>query len=235
MKSLQLVPYEFKGRLLRTFSEDGETYFVAKDACEMLGYGNTPEALRKHVHEDDVMKRDSVPDSLGRRNTQNCINESGLYALIFGSTLPAAKEFKRWVTKEVLPEIRKTGQFVSKAGIILNERSIGRVKHLFAMEIEENKFLKMKVAKLELQLILKTSKRLRMDDVERMYDLNMDIDVGSLNMTEQELARAFGMSYDRFKRILSLYDNTKGLYIDHQKRLKARDFDGELEVEDGNS
>lgn len=97
---------------IRTISnEQGEVLFFAKDVCMALGYGNSREALRKHVNGDDVTKRDTV-DSLGRKNLASFINESGLYALILSSKLESAKRFKHWVTSEVLPSIRKQGGYI---------------------------------------------------------------------------------------------------------------------------
>lgn len=91
--------------------EGDEVFFCAVDVCRALGYGNSREALRKHVEEDDVTKRDTI-DSMGRKQYTSFINESGLYALVFASKLPKAREFKHWVTSVVLPQIRKTGGYI---------------------------------------------------------------------------------------------------------------------------
>ena len=85
---------------------------MAKDVLVALGYRNISKALADHVDEDDVTKRYPIEDSLGRRQMVNVINESGLYALILGSKLPSARAFKRWVTAEVLPQIRATGGYI---------------------------------------------------------------------------------------------------------------------------
>ena len=90
--------------------EDGEPWFLANDVCQILGYSNPWDAIAKHVDEDDLAKREVI-DSMGRNQVSNFINESGLYALIFGSQKQEAREFKKWVTGTVLPSIRKTGQF----------------------------------------------------------------------------------------------------------------------------
>ena len=91
-------------------TDDGEPLFCASDVCGALGYLNPRKALADHVYEDDVTKRYTI-DTLGRQQESNFVNESGLYALIFGSKLEGAKDFKRWVTSEVLPAIRKTGRY----------------------------------------------------------------------------------------------------------------------------
>ena len=95
------------GQVRTTTGENGTPFFCAVDVCRALGYGNSRDALRKHVMEDDVAKRDTI-DSIGRKQQTSFINESGFYALVFSSKLPKAREFKHWVTSEVLPQIRKT-------------------------------------------------------------------------------------------------------------------------------
>lgn len=95
---------------IRTVQLNNETYFVGKDVAEALGYERATKAIQDHVDSDD---KDEVPiqDSIGRMQKTPVITESGLYALIFGSKLESAKRFKHWVTSEVLPTIRKTGQY----------------------------------------------------------------------------------------------------------------------------
>lgn len=96
---------------LRTIEIDGEPWFVGKDVAAALGYTKERNALDKHVDKDDALKR-GVTDSMGRTQQMTIINESGLYSLIFSSKLPSAKEFKHWVTSEVLPSIRKNGAYI---------------------------------------------------------------------------------------------------------------------------
>ena len=95
---------------IRTCMVDGETYFVGKDVALALGYKKTENALIMHVDKDDTLKQGGV-DRLGRKNQVIFINESGLYSLILSSKLESAKRFKRWVTSEVLPAIRKNGRY----------------------------------------------------------------------------------------------------------------------------
>ena len=97
---------------IRVMVKDGEPWFVGKDVAEVLGYANTMDALAKHVDEDD--KQTSQIAMLGQSRRMTIINESGLYSLILSSKLPQAKEFKRWVTSEVLPSIRKTGAYLTQ-------------------------------------------------------------------------------------------------------------------------
>lgn len=96
---------------LRTIEIDGEPWFVGKDVAAALGYTKERNALDKHIDKDDALKR-GVTDSMGRTQQMTIINESGLYSLILSSKLPSAKEFKHWVTSEVLPSIRKNGAYI---------------------------------------------------------------------------------------------------------------------------
>ena len=116
MKSLQVFKNDEFGTV-RTVTIDGEPYFVGKDVAEILGYSNASKAVISHVDEDDkqfVML--DIADSqngnvLYGQSKTAIINESGLYSLILSSKLPTAKKFKRWVTNEVLPSIRKHGMY----------------------------------------------------------------------------------------------------------------------------
>ncbi len=108
MTELQIFNSEEFGDI-RTVTIDNEPWFVGKDVAEALGYSNSRKALADHVHEDD--KGVTKCDTLGGKQDLTIINESGLYALIFGSKLESAKRFKHWVTSEVLPSIRKTGSY----------------------------------------------------------------------------------------------------------------------------
>lgn len=94
---------------VRSLEIEGKPWFVGKDVASILGYKDTSDALKKHVDDDDKLTR-QFADS-GQNRDMFVINESGLYSLILCSKLPAAKEFKRWVTTEVLPSIRKYGMY----------------------------------------------------------------------------------------------------------------------------
>ncbi|WP_029470647.1 phage antirepressor [Blautia producta] len=95
---------------VRTVTIDNEPWFVGKDVAEALGYSDTNKAVTMHVEEEDKKLNDKSSSSFGQRGA-TLINESGLYALIFGSKLESAKRFKHWVTSEVLPAIRKHGAY----------------------------------------------------------------------------------------------------------------------------
>lgn len=96
---------------IRAMSEGGDPWFVAKDVCGILGYANPSKAIADHVENEDKLNNETL-SSLGQRGGW-LINESGLYSLIFGSKKPEAKAFKRWVTHEVLPAIRRTGGYIA--------------------------------------------------------------------------------------------------------------------------
>ena len=103
--------FNFHGQEVRTLTIDDEPWFVGKDVADILGYAKPLDAISRHVDEDDSVKY-GLTDNLGRTQNTIIINESGLYSLILSSKLPQAKEFKRWVTSEVLPAIRKQGGFI---------------------------------------------------------------------------------------------------------------------------
>lgn len=94
---------------LRTITINEEPWFVAKDACDMLGIANSKDVIRRQLDSDEKLKRQIVASGQGRDVW--CINESGLYNLIFRSNKPEAKQFRKWVTSEVLPSLRKTGHY----------------------------------------------------------------------------------------------------------------------------
>lgn len=106
----EIQTFDFDGSGIRTLTIGEEPYFVGKDVAEVLGYERPTKAIQDHVDEED---KDAVPiqDSIGRMQRTPVINESGLYSLILGSKLPEAKRFKRWVTSEVLPSLRRNGMY----------------------------------------------------------------------------------------------------------------------------
>lgn len=106
-----LQTWSYENSEIRTIEKDGEPWFVGKDVAAVLGYANASKAIQDHVDTEDKLNNDSL-SSLGQRGGW-LINESGLYSLILSSKLPNAKKFKRWVTSEVLPSIRKHGAYMT--------------------------------------------------------------------------------------------------------------------------
>ena len=130
-----LITFENMGFGKFTVMEkDGEFFFIGKEVAEKLGYANTRDALVRHVDIDD--KADVVFHDGRQRRNMVSINESGLYALILSSKLPQAKEFKRWVTTEVLPSIRKNGGYIKNQEKMSNEEILANAvllaNHLIA-------------------------------------------------------------------------------------------------------
>ncbi|EIE3609033.1 phage antirepressor [Staphylococcus pseudintermedius] len=111
----ELQTFNFEELPVRTLTVDDEPYFVGKDVSDILGYSNSRKALSDHVDEEDKLTSQIV--TAGQRRNQTLINESGLYSLIFSSKLDSAKRFKRWVTSEVLPAIRKHGIYATDSVI----------------------------------------------------------------------------------------------------------------------
>ena len=108
MNELQIFNSEEFGEI-RTVTIDNEIYFVGKDIAKALGFSNPRDAISTHVFDED--RGVETIDTLGGKQNMTVVNESGLYALVFGSRLESAKRFKHWVTSEVLPTIRKTGGY----------------------------------------------------------------------------------------------------------------------------
>ena len=126
--ALQIFKNQDFGKI-RCVLIDGEVWFVGKDVALALGYKNFRDALRVHVDEEDKKDGVAIRDSIGRQQAPTLINESGLYSLILTSKLPKAKEFKHWVTSEVLPSIRKTGAYVVDKAYLkwLETRTQGKI------------------------------------------------------------------------------------------------------------
>ena len=119
---------------LTVMKKDGEFFFIGKEVAEKLGYSNTRDALVRHVDIDD--KADVVFHDGRQRRSMVSINESGLYSLILSSKLPQAKEFKKWITTEVLPSIRKNGGYIKNQKNMSNEEILANAvllaNHLIA-------------------------------------------------------------------------------------------------------
>ena len=121
MNNLQL--FNFEGNNVRTLKVDDEPRFVAKDVAKILGYSRTADAVRTHVDPED--KGVGEIQTPGGKQKLQIINESGLYSLILSSKMPNARKFKRWVTSEVLPAIRKHGAYMTdeKAFDVVNNKN----------------------------------------------------------------------------------------------------------------
>lgn len=164
---------------------DNEPWFVGKDVAEALGYAKPLNAIAQHVDNDDSLKR-GLTDSLGRLQKTIFINESGLYSLILSSKLESAKKFKKWVTSEVLPSIRKTG------GYKLPEISYPQSLRLLADEIEKNK-------KLELENSIQAQ---QINEMKPKADYCDKILSSKSLLTITQIAKDYGMSGKAMNQIL---------------------------------
>lgn len=181
---LQIFENETFGNV-RVLEKNGEPWFVAKDIAEILQYKEPHKAIVRHVDEEDRMKRPIL--SNGGVQESWLINESGLYSLILSSNLPNAKQFKRWVTSEVLPSIRKHGAYMTedviKQAILTPDFLIGLAQELKA-EQEKNKELAALTAYQEQQIaefkpvkdyvdrILSTKSTMTITQIAADYDLS---------------------------------------------------------------
>ena len=130
---------------MRSIRIDGEAWLAGKDVANILGYADPSSAVSKHVDDEDKTTLPIRQDGSNYQTNMTFINESGVYALVFSSKLPKAKEFKRWVTSEVLPAIRKTGSYSQPKPVELPKprRSILEVQSLDFGDDMELRIMKM--------------------------------------------------------------------------------------------
>lgn len=145
MNEVQL--FNFENHEVRSLLINSEPWFVGKDVAEILSYSNTRKALTDHVDTEDKMDGVTIRDSIGRNQKPVLINESGLYSLVLSSKLPSAKKFKRWVTSEVLPALRKTGQYQVKelSGSELMAKALIEAQSVLAAKDKQIEEMKPKV------------------------------------------------------------------------------------------
>ena len=174
---------------IRTLTINGEPYFVRCDVAEILGYSNSRKALADHVDEED--KGVTKCDTLGGTQEMTVINESGLYGLILGSKLPTARKFKRWVTSEVLPAIRRHGVYAVDEVLANPDMLIEALLQLKA-EREINQELKETVAVQNQQI-------LEMKPKESYYDVVLNCkDLVAISV----IAKDYGWSANRMNQYL---------------------------------
>lgn len=176
MNELQIFKHEGFGEV-RTLNIDGEPWFVGKDVTDILGYQNGSRDINRHVDEEDKLTR-GITDS-GQSRQMYVINESGLYSLILSSKLPQAKAFKRWVTSEVLPAIRKQGAY--SLGVPTNFRDALYLAYQQQVTIEaletENAFKDQKIAELQpkadyLDTILQSKSLMTITQIAKDYGMS---------------------------------------------------------------
>lgn len=201
--------FNFHGQTVRTVTIDNDPYFVGKEIAEILGYERADNAIRNHVDEEDkLMHRISAS---GQGRNMIIINESGLYSLILSSKLPQAKEFKRWVTSEVLPAIRKHGMFATDELLDNPDFAIATFQKL-KEEREERKRLEVVNAQLQLEL-QEAQKQVR------YLDLIIE-SKGALRVTQ--IAADYGMSANKFNKTLlelGVQHKVNGQWILYKKHM----------------
>ena len=179
---------------IRTITINNEPWFVGKDVAEVLGYSNPRDALSRHVDDED---KNTVVNPDGNRGNPNMtiINESGLYSLILSSKLPTAKQFKRWVTSEILPDIRKHGAYMTPDTLeaaILNPDYLLQIVTALKSEQEKRKTLEAETAVQKQQIAELQPKASYYDVVLNCKDL--------LSITE--IAKDYGKSGKWLNKIL---------------------------------
>ena len=195
---------------IRSLTIEGEPWFVGKDVAEALGYKNSRVALQDNVEAEDkgVTK---VTTSGGIQQTV-VINESGLYALVFGSKLPQAKEFKHWVTKVVLPEIRKTGGYIAGEERMDDDQLMAQALIVASRKLEQR----------TAQLHAANAAIEEMAPKAAYYDA---VAASDGDKSFRETAKQFGVPEKKFILILLehgyIYRDARGTllpFADHQKR-----------------
>jgi len=214
MNQLQIFNNEEFGQV-RTVVQSEDVWFMAKDVAEVLGYNNTSKAIQMHVDEDE---KADLPIWDGRQNrNQKVINESGLYSLILSSKLPSAKKFKKWVTSEVLPSIRKHGAYMTPNTInaLLQDPDliIGLASQL-KQEQQTRQIAEQKNLMLTQQIAENASKITYLDQILQSQD----------TVTVSQVAADYGLSAMRLNKILKeekvqyKVNNQWLLYSKHQNK-----------------
>lgn len=173
-----LQTFNFEELPVRTLTVDGEPYFVGNDVAQILGYEDYRGAINKRVDSEDKLR--SQIDHAGQKRSVTLINESGLYILIFSSKLDSAKRFKRWVTSEVLPAIRKHGIYATDSVIeqtIQNPDYIIHVLTEFKKEKEQRMLLQQQIGELKpkadyFDQILKSKKLITVNAIAKDYGMS---------------------------------------------------------------
>ena len=186
----ELKNFTFEDQQIRVLTIEGEPWFVGKDVAEVLGYSNSRKAIADHVDSED--KGVTKCYTLGGTQQIAIINESGLYSLILSSKLPKAKEFKHWVTSEVLPTIRKHGAYMTDqkaAAIVTDKNALADLLQQAAYQLKEKD---VKIERLTAELEVSSKKATYLDLIVETKD----------GMTATQVAQDYGLSAKKFNALL---------------------------------
>ena len=221
MNNLQIFENERFGRV-RTIEQNGEPWFIARDVCECLSIGKYRDAVSR-LEEDE---RGSVEmDTPGGRQSLSAVNEYGLYSLVLSSRKPEAKEFKRWITHEVIPAIRKTGGYISGAKEMSDEEIMAKALLIGKRTIEQQQ---LRIQNLEIKnselTVSNTIMRPKADYFDELVDRN-------LLTNFRETAKQLGIGQKAFVNFLL---EKKYIYRDKKGKLMpyAGKGDGLFEVKE---
>lgn len=158
---------------VRMLMKDGQPWFVGKDIANILGYADLNKAIAMHVDDEDKKLKDKTSSSFGQRGA-TIINESGFYSLVLASKMPNAKKFKRWVTSEVLPSIRKYGMYATEQTIdnVLNDTE--EAEKLF-IQLKEEKLRTRELENENMRLAEENDSLAEVVDFINMYDDESDL------------------------------------------------------------
>ena len=179
---------------IRTVQLNNEIYFAGKDVAVILGYTNPRDAISKHVDDED--KGVAKCDTLGGAQDLTVINESGLYALIFGSKLESAKRFKHWVTSEVIPSIRKNGGYISGQETLSDDELLAK-----ALMVAQNKIAQREAEIQELRTSVHQLDAV-ITDMTPKADYADRILSSTDCLTVSQIAQDYGMSAKSFNKAL---------------------------------
>lgn len=235
MNELQIFENAEFGQV-RTVTIDNEPWFVGKDVATALGYKNTKDALATHIEScDKIMGSQnatpSITDSMGRTQHPTWINESGLYALIFGSKLESAKRFKHWVTSDVLPSIRKHGVYAVDELINNPEMAIKAFTAL-KEEREKNEVLiadnqRMKPKEIFADAVASSKTSILIGDLAKILKQN-GIETGQKRLFEQLRQEGYLMKSGVSKNMPTQKSMEKGLF--EVKETTINNPDGSIRV-----
>lgn len=191
---MQIFSNQEFGNIRVVRGENGEPWFVGKDVAKVLGYAKPLNAVATHVDSDDSLKQGLI-DSIGRKQKAIFVNESGLYSLVMSSKLPEAKKFKRWVTSEVLPTIRKHGAYLtdSKLTDIVEHPEL---LHELANTLQKAKEERMIAEQKNIQLQLENK---QLQEKANYLDIILASD-SSVNV--RQISQDYGMSAEKFNEML---------------------------------